>query len=134
MNESRADSEAIRQFVRESLGCGCPDEVFDNVRVTARSDILELAPAVYEIGGRLVIAVFDAQDWHAIGSNLRSIVETGRHYRDRHGYNRFRLVVVTDDDEARKQLASLFDALPNTDARTHLHLIKPTDLPDHARI
>lgn len=129
MNDSGPEHEAIRHFVRESLGCGCPDEVFENINVSAQSELFSLTSTVYDIGGRLLVAVIAAADWHDVRQSLADIIDTGKNYRDQHGFNRFRLVVVTGSDGARENLAALFDALPNSDDKTHLHVIDPELMP-----
>ncbi len=129
MNDGSAENQAIRLFVRESLGCSCPEHVFDSIGVSERSDLFEQATTVYEIGGRLFVTVMVTDDWQTIGPSLGRIVEIGRNYRDRHGYNRFRLVIATDDGEARSVLEQQFAALPNTDEKTHLHVVSPLQLP-----
>jgi len=91
------------------------------------------ASTLYEIGGRLFVAVIDPVDWHDITASLDKLVDTGKQYRDQQGYNRFRLVIVTDDDEAVKNLQSAFDALPNIDEKTHLHVLQPQQLPLNVR-
>jgi hypothetical protein len=42
-------------------------------------------------------------------------------------------VIVTDDDDAVKNLQSVFDGLPNIDEKTHLHVLKPQQLPRDIR-
>lgn len=133
MNDTRVDDEPIRRFVRESLGCGCPDEVFEDIRIREQSDLFSLHNTVFEIGGRLFVVVIDAVDWRALGPMLRGIVQAGRIYRDRHGYNRFRLVIATEDERAHGELGRLFDALPDIDNKTHLHVIPPQQIPGHGR-
>jgi hypothetical protein len=129
MNDNSAENQAIRRFVRESLGCSCPEEVFDSIRINDQPGLFEQAHTVYEIGGRLFVAVVAADDWQAVYSGLGRMVDTGRDYRDQHGYNRFRLVIATDDVEARSVLEQQFAALPNTDEKTHLHVVSPQQLP-----
>ena len=128
MNDNSAENRAIRRFVRESLGCSCPEDVFDDIRVTERFDLFEQAHTIYEIGGRLFVAVVAADDRQAIRSSLGRMVEAGRDYRDLHGYNRFRLVIATDDVEARSVLEQQFAALPNSDEKSHLHVVSQEEL------
>ncbi len=133
MNDTRVDNEPVRRFVRKSLGCGCPDEVFEHIRIRERSDLFSLRNTVFEIGGRLFVVVIDAPEWRAVEPHLGGIVQTGRTYRDRHGYNRFRLVIATEDAGAQRELGRLFEALPDIDDKTHLHVISPQQIPGHGR-
>ena len=134
MSDNGNPSTAIRRFVRESLGCSCPDAVFDDIRVTADSDLFAVAHTVYEIGGRLLVAAIVPADWQAIETSLGQFVDAGKRYRDRHGFNRFRLVIAADDEAAARRLSLLFESLPNTDDKTHLHVIGSGVLPDHGRL
>ncbi len=129
MSDIKHTNASIKHFVRESLGCACPDNVFENITVTERSDIFASASTVYEIGGRLFVAVFVPLDWHDMAKHLGKFVNAGKQYRDQHGYNRFRLVIVTDNKDAAKHLQLAYDSLPNIDGKTHLHVIKPEVLP-----
>jgi len=129
MNDVKRKNTSIKHFVREHLACACPDKVFENITVTEQSGIFTTANTVYEIGGRLFVAVFVVGDWHDIAKRLGNLVDAGKQYRNRHGYNRFRLVIVTDNADAAKNLQRVFDGLPGIDAKTHLHILKPDILP-----
>jgi len=129
MNDTNHINTAIKSFVRESLGCACPDGVFEKITVTEHSDIFISENTVYEIGGRLLVAVLVPVVWQDMTARLAQLVEAGKQYRDQHGYNRFRLVIVTEDRNAPTCLLSAFDCLPNIDEKTHLHVIKPEALP-----
>lgn len=129
MNDTRRTDTSIKKFVRQHLGCACPDEVFENITVTEQSGIFSSASTVYEIGGRLFVAVFTPEDWHDMASHLGKLVDAGKQYRDRHGYNRFRLVIATNGHDATKNLQLIFDGLSNIDEKTHLHVITPELLP-----
>lgn len=129
MNDTEPGSAAIKHFVREQLGCACPDEVFESIRLIEHGCISDLSSTVYDIGGRLLVAVLTPVNWHEITKRLGQLVDAGKQYRDQHGYNRFRLVIVTDNDDAAHRLQLVFDGLPNIDEKTHLHVIKPDVLP-----
>ena len=131
MNDSPLEHSALKHFVRESLGCGCPDDVFEDVRVTQGFELLGADATVYEIGGRLFVAVIVPGNWRDIAPILVDLVEAGKNYRDGHAFNRFRLVIVSDSAQAGNELPLLFDQLQNTDDRTHLHVIRPEQLPHH---
>ena len=50
---------AVTKFVREIIGCNCPDEVFRTIEVQRGSSAVETCSADCElrIGGRLLIVV-----------------------------------------------------------------------------
>lgn len=129
MNDIKRKNSSIKHFVREHLGCACPDEVFDEITVTEQSEIFSLKHTVFEIGGRLFVAVFVPADWHVITMQFGKLVVDGKQFRDQHGYNRFRMVIATEDDDAEKDLQRIFNDLPGIDDKMHLHVIKPDLLP-----
>jgi hypothetical protein len=129
MNDIKRNNIRIKHFVREHLGCACPDEVFDRITVTEQSELFSAKHTVYEIGGRLFVAIFVPVVWQDITMQLGRLVVDGKQFRDQHGYNRFRLVIVTDDDDAEKELQRIFNDLPVIDEKTHLHVIRPQVLP-----
>lgn len=132
MITSNIKSSDIKHFVREQLGCACPDEVFSTIRVTRKPDSFEGMPidCLIEIGNRLLVAV-SMQALQKLNSNLEKIFLTGRAYRDSHGFNRFRLVVATADKETQISIQSAFDSLTLTDEKIHLHVIYPAVLPEN---
>ena len=123
------DRQQIKHFVRESLGCTCPEDVFENIRVADHSEHFTSASIIYEIGERLLVAVLIPADWRDTARHLGQLVDAGMQYRDQHGYNRFRLVIATLDGDAITRLQSDFDALMQKDEKVHLHVIKPELLP-----
>jgi len=48
-NESLASVAVITRFVREVLGCECPDEVFLHVEVGRGSTVVKSIPVDYEL-------------------------------------------------------------------------------------
>lgn len=126
------DVKKIEQFVRSDLGCGCPAEVFSDIRVEDPRGGFEGLPVDYvlAIGGRLLIVVCRANQLVEIMANIERIVRTGREMRDQRGFNRFRLVVPSSDDHlAGPDLQYSFCALAGADERMHLHLVEPSSIP-----
>ncbi len=106
------DKAAVREFARETLGCGCPDEVFDAIEqdtaVTLDTETdTETAGGLrlkhrFLIGGRLLLYLYHIEPdidngarMEGFTSTLRALIEHGRAVRDQNGYNRFRLVLIT---------------------------------------
>jgi hypothetical protein len=119
------DKEKIKRFVRDALGCGCPEEVFRSI--DCKRDV-ELGGGVMlrsiiTIGNRLLIyVVYDNQDF--VEKHLARLVSAGKKERDSRGLNRFRLVIVADripgnDDAIRRT----FSELQEKDENIHLHVI-----------
>ncbi|MDH4014040.1 MAG: hypothetical protein OEU33_08385, partial [Chromatiales bacterium] len=53
---------AIRRFVREDLGCGCPEDVFDDIRIEAAPSLLEAGSRsrLLVVGGRLMVLIVES--------------------------------------------------------------------------
>jgi hypothetical protein len=123
--------DRLTSFVRVTLGCGCPDEVFSEivVRLAAADNPAPVRLAI-EVGGRLLVHVIEE------GSALRepglipSVLEDGVRRRDERGFNRFRLVVALEGDGAAGEiLQRRFDAASARDDRTHLHVLPSSTIP-----
>ena len=121
----QADRDVIEPFVRGTLGCGCPDEVFRHI---------ELGPGASEpgeprfsrllVGGRLLsylAADIGAGDPAAAVSKLtgRGLAE-----RDAGGYHRFRLAArIEPGSRGAIAAATAFRAVAGDDDRAHLHCL-----------
>lgn len=113
-----------RSFVREVLGCTCPGEVFDDVRIGL--------PVLFDthdveggleilVGRRLLIAVVPLGAIDDVIGDAQAILARGRGVRDERGLSRYRLALVGIPDSATLEA---LEALSMTlDERTHLHLV-----------
>jgi len=130
MNEiETADTQQVKHFVRETLDCACPNEVFEHILIDNHSDIFTITNTIYRIGGRLFVAVLVPADWRDAAKCLGQLIDAGMQYRDQHGFNRFRLVIATREDDAINKLQSAFSSLPHKDEKVHLHVIPAESLP-----
>jgi hypothetical protein len=125
------DHSEVERFVRGTLGCGCPDEVFRTVSVTrlpavpGRSEVLQLL-----VGSRLLVHVATAPQEAQAAGWIEQLAASGRAARDRHGYNRFRLVVTgTCPAKLSGKLEARFARAVARDERAHLHLLDAHQLP-----
>lgn len=118
--------EQIKSFVRCSLGCECPEEVFEHIEY---KDNVELEGEItldsrINVGNRLLIFILETDDADFITDNLSKIIEAGKNERDQLAFNRFRMVIVTDNTAELKIAAeSLFNSFDGLDERIHLHII-----------
>lgn len=106
-----------------SLGCGCPEEVFSEIRIL---DLAEQGISFcVEIGGRLLIGIESMQggDPEQERERIAELLEKGRRVRDKEEANRFRLVMLAED-EAQLQK----DPPTLQDGRVHLHFLSPQSL------
>jgi hypothetical protein len=125
------DRSDIERFVRGTLGCGCPDDVFRTVSVSrlpavpGRPPVLQLL-----IGARLLIHVTEAPRNPPAADWIEQLAANGRAARDRHGYHRFRLVIAgAVPGGTVADLAARFARAVASDERAHLHVLEPSQLP-----
>jgi hypothetical protein len=125
---SQAD---IEQFVRGTLGCGCPDEVFRSIVVSRLPAVAGRPPMVQLlVGSRLLIHVVSPPTLGPVNDWIEQLAAIGRSTRDRHGYNRFRLVVASPAPVASARgLAERFARAVVGDDKAHLHFIGTDQLP-----
>ncbi|HPI94501.1 MAG TPA: hypothetical protein PLT09_13010 [Deltaproteobacteria bacterium] len=115
----------VEGFVQGTLGCACPPEVFDEIRLVADDSRPGLPVDLsLEIGGRLLIYVAFAGEPAVMAERLSAVVRHGRRTRDERGFNRFRLVVAAKDVAwTERLLRPLFQGLPEVDGKVHLHVV-----------
>lgn len=126
------DDEGIREFVRKTLGCTCPDEVFQHIECQTGIDIDDNLVLDYEmnVGNRLLVYVARVEDADSLGPTLSQLVRAGMHKRDKDGFNRLRLVLLTQRPTfVAKEASDIFQSLGITDEKVHLHVIDREDFP-----
>ena len=129
----RIDIPIVTRFVREVLGCNCPDEVFRRVEVQTGSAAVKSCLADYEIriGGRLLVVVTSEPVERLTDSRLENVFAEGRRARDAGHFNRFRLVVQAENAAHEKErLLRLFEGISTRDEKTHLHVVAKREVPD----
>jgi hypothetical protein len=125
------DKENIKTFVKQTLGCACPEEVFEYIdcqsNINLKDDIV-LRNKI-NIGNRLLIYVMESNNPDSIKNVLPFLVNTGKTERDNLKLNRFRLVLVTDKlDEIKATAESMFNTI-NKDDKVHLHVVDRNKVP-----
>jgi hypothetical protein len=123
----------VTQFVRQVIGCDCPDEVFRRVEVRSGSTAVKCCPADYElrIGGRLLVVVTSEPVEALSGARLARVILEGKRVRDQGKFNRFRLVVQTRNvAQDRDALLRSFEDVPGKDEKTHVHVVARSEVPD----
>ena len=131
--------QIVKEFVKGSLGCQCPDEVFMDMELLMEKEGLKIL-----VGKKLIVQLLPlgkkASD--ITTEKLLHIFSGGQKERDLKGYNRFRLVlVVKDDDEAKPRIEDLaqkvekaFKKTKDSDERMHLHIIDEGSVPEVLRV
>jgi len=115
----------VATFVRETLGCGCPEALFARIAACRpQPGLLEL-----RIGGRLLVHVRPASAGAELAGAVQHWTRRGLAVRDRRGYHRFRLVLTGHDPAALAQAAGpAFAAASTGDQCAHLHCLPDTAL------
>lgn len=123
--------EKIKTFVKHTLGCACPEEVFEYINCQSNiklNDDIVLSNKI-NIGNRLLIYVIETNNPGSIKNNLPFLINTGKTERDNLRFNRFRLVLVTDTlDEIKATAESIFNTI-NKDEKVHLHVVHKDKVP-----
>jgi len=128
---THADRASIERFVRGTLGCGCPDEVFEHVVISRLPAIAGRPPIVQlQVGSRLLIHVVAPPDGTAADGWIEQLAANGRTARDRHGYNRFRLVIASPTPPtSTREFGERFARAVVGDEKAHLHFVSSEQLP-----
>ena len=123
------DADKIVVFVRETLGCGCPEEVFRSLDYRRAVPLYGevVLNSVVTVGNRLLVYVIEPNPADAAQRYFPIVVTAGKQERDSRGLNRFRLVIVTDDTAEKAGLLDLFHKLQSKDEKMHLHVIKKAE-------
>ena len=123
------NEQNIMEFVRHTLGCACPDEVFDQIEYQDGDGLANTYTRSITLGERLLIYIWETNDPSRIEGNLPAILLSGKDERDRRGLNRFRIVIATDDVERIGSIAQrVFRDLSDKDKKVHLHVVSMHDV------
>ena len=123
--------QQLESFVRGTLGCQCPDAVFASIETSPlQSANCAASGTRLLIGERLLLYVVADPPEQGIDDCVASLLAQGRTERDAHGYNRFRLVLGSEDPGRIQAAAQArFSAGAGGDARLHLHVVARQLLP-----
>ncbi len=128
------EKQALKSFVKDRLGCGCPDEVFSFIQIKKRPAVFDGLPIDYLItlGDRLLVGICLSENLeNGIGPDIEKSLMAGKQLRDGAGFNRFRLVVSSDKAESlTEEIQTQFATLMGLDDRIHLHVVGPSEIPE----
>jgi hypothetical protein len=118
---------AIVEFVKGTLGCRCPDSVFEKIETGSvdAGDSVRLARRIV-VGDTLLVYIVVHRASLETGAGIGGLADLGRRDRDTHHYNRFRLVVA-DDGTSRDhdEVAACFARVAGSDEKMHIHFVSP---------
>lgn len=120
--------DLLIRFVREVLGCGCPDEIVEQT-VVDRSDRGE---GGLDVGGRLLVRVLHSDDLDSLIDGFPETVRRLREERDRRGFHRLRIVLAHNAPEVVDEvLSEMLPLLGAADDKVHLHAVDVRELPSN---
>jgi len=123
------NNENTIKFVRQTLGCACPDEVFEKIEYGHADHGEETCIRTITVGGRLLIYIWKVNDLAMAEAKLPTVLLGGKEHRDGLGLNRIRIVLATDDVERIGPMAQrLFKAWNRKDEKVHLHVLRTEDV------
>lgn len=129
-----ADRASLERFVRGTLGCKCPDEVFDSIVIEHADAPVRVQYTRLVVGDRLLIYVLQGPGKGVAPSGVAGLAGRGLAEREERGFNRFRLVVEWDGPaRAPGELVASFASVAGRDDRAHLHVIPAGHLPGMLR-
>jgi hypothetical protein len=115
----------LKVFIRNTLGCGCPERVFEKIDVSdLQTGEREKKITRVVVGDVLLIYVMQRESSGNLVDSVESIGLAGKTDRDTNNYNRFRLVVSGFEDVAQqKEISERFSKSFSTDEKMHIHFV-----------
>lgn len=124
--ETRLAAPELVRFVRDTLGCACPDEVVSRTVVEVAMDGLR----GLDVGGRLLVRVLPAGERDRLIADFPEAVERWLSERDRRGFRRLRIVAVDDRPLVLAEvLEAMLAAIVPDDDRVAVHVVSSEVLP-----
>jgi hypothetical protein len=116
----------LKDFIVNVLGCGCPQEVLSSINLESSPDVGGSMPLLFriDVGGRLLVLGVRGDSLLTEADALAQLVALGSRIRDERGFNRLRIVAVSDDPACEAELRSCFETIPGAGDRLHLHVLK----------
>jgi len=125
------NDKEIEQFVRETLGCTCSEEVFEHIECQANAKASDDVLLDYEInvGNKLLIFVVTIDELGLLDPVISQLVWDGTNKRNQENFNRFRLVLLTQrPTDVVEEAFAIFQSL-GADEKVHLHVVAKDDFP-----
>jgi len=119
------NNEKLKAFVKNTLGCGCPEKVFEKIDFSKLPTVVDEEDATrIVVGDTLLIYVICPIPTANFVDSVESIGLAGKADRNANNYNRFRLVVSgIEDDVQQEKVSKSFSKSFNTDEKMHIHFV-----------
>jgi hypothetical protein len=120
------NTQELKGFVQDTLGCGCPEEVFNKIEYEKGHGKPWERRII--IGDRLLVYIIRADSDNDVARKIAMAMESGVTERNKSKFNRFRLVLVTaNNQEISDSAEKIFCGSKLFDDKTHFHLPKLSD-------
>ena len=117
-------NESIRKFVQNTLGCKCPDNVFEQIDDKQVTSKISPHTRSITIGGKLLLYVWEVNNPDQLQEGIPAILATGKKARNELGLNRFRAILVSEDPSTIKIQADFcVSQFRDIDDKMHLHVV-----------
>jgi hypothetical protein len=115
----------LKVFIKNTLGCGCPDKVFEKIDVgDLQTGEREKMITRVVVGDTLLIYVMHRELSDNLVDRVESVGLAGKTDRDTNSYNRFRLVISGFEDVAQqKEISERFSKSFGADEKMHIHFV-----------
>lgn len=128
-----SEKHILKSFVQDGLGCGCPDAVFSAIQVQKNPSAFNGLPVEFliAVGGRLLVGIsLSGSLDNGINADIKKSLALGKQLRDSAGFNRFRLVVPSEDlGGIVADVQEQYNGISGLDNRIHLHAVNPSVIP-----
>ena len=123
--------DIIKSFVVNKLGCDCPAAVFNIIKwqEDVKIDDEIILNYKFNIGDRLLIYIIEIEDANSLNQKLLKVIRIGINERNDNSFNRFRIVLISNNiTEIGPMADNIFNNLNIDDQKVHLHVMNKTDI------
>lgn len=120
------NKQNITNFTKHTLGCGCPDKVFEKIEVSKipKSGSASQVTRI-NIGDTLLIYIIHPDSEEELKGNVKHLTSIGREDKVSNNFNRFRLVVAGDEAALNTDVVvNRFATEVSNDEKMHIHFVK----------
>jgi hypothetical protein len=111
----------IRKLAQEDLGCGCPEHVYEQIRILRGEASPGKTDVSIVVGERLLILFGEYESLEPFDFEMPRLILSGVTYRDSMGLNRFRLIL--SENVTSEHRALIAEEIAKYDDRVHVHYI-----------
>ncbi len=118
-NDLNAFAEKVHSLAQDDLGCDCPEDVYEQIRILRGEASPGKTDLALVIGERLLILFGDYEKLDPFEYEMPRLILSGVTYRNSIGLNRFRLVL--SEDVSGEHRAMIEEEIGKYDDKVHVH-------------